>query len=421
MLDYISFTKKFLFFIRKIFIKQHVYVIGFVILLISLTGCNLPTAVEATSTIENTVVSILPTDTPQLPNEALEPTETAAAEIVHVVKPSIGDGKAQTIHDQVSDKTAPEKRAYGGDEFANGRYERPFLTEGMEYLPFIDIVRTEMQRDEEDVWAYVVIELINTPAYAGDKEVSYAVEIDEDLDGRGDMIILAGAPASESWSTDGVQIWRDVNKSIGDKTAVRPDANGGSDGYETLVFDEGAGDDADLAWVRKSDESNKEIEIAFKLNMIPQTDEEIIFLWGAWAFVGDAHLDWFDQNDTFTLAEAGSPLIEDENYPLKQFEAADNTCRGLSGQVPSGDLPGMCPYKPPTTSGGSPSDGCVEINCCPNGPGGCSFEWNQDLCQCVEVVPELYLDEFLMNTLAMISGYFFSLKHIFYNFMILLV
>jgi hypothetical protein len=297
------------------------------------------------------------------------------------MKPTYGDGNAQTIHDQVSDKTAPEKRAYGGDEFVNSRYERPFLTEDMEYLPYIDIVRTDMYRDEEDVWAYVTIEVVNSPSYAGDKVLHYAIEIDETLDGRGNLLIQVENPADAQWTTDGVQIWRDINATIGSTTPVRPDANGGSDGYETLIFDEGAGEDADLAWVRKSDESNVEIEIAFKLEMIPQTDEETIFLWGAWAFAGDPHLERFDHNDYFSPEEAGSPLIEEENYPLNQFEAADNTCRGLSGQTPSGDLPGMCPYKPPTTSGGTPPEGCVEINCCPNGTAGCPFVWDPIKCE----------------------------------------
>jgi hypothetical protein len=231
---------------------------------------------------------------------------------------------------------------------------------------------------------------VNSPSYAGDKEIHYAVEIDENLDGRGDLIILAANPADSQWTTAGVQIWHDINATIGDKTPMHPDSEGGSDGYETLIFDEGKGEDADLAWVRKSDESKRQIEIAFKLEMIPQTDEAYVFLWGAWAFAADPHLDWFDHNDQFTIEEAGSPLIEEDNYPLNQFEAADNTCRALSGDTPSGDLPGMCPYRPPATSGGTPSEGCVEINCCPNGPRGCPYVWDPIKCECYEVVPELY-------------------------------
>ncbi|MBI9051580.1 MAG: hypothetical protein JEZ00_19305 [Anaerolineaceae bacterium] len=353
-------------------------------------GCNLPTALEAMPVVENTVAVVSLTDTPEMPADDPIPTETDVPEITHVMKPTYGDGKAQTIHDQVSDKTAPEKRAYGGDEFANGRYERPFLAENMEYLPYIDIVRTDMYRDEDDVWAYVTIEVVNSPSYAGEKELHYAIELDENLDGRGDMIILVNTPENNKWTTAGVQIWQDINASIGDKTPIRPDVEGSSDGYEMMIFDEGIGEDADLAWVRKSDESNEKIEIAFKLNLVPIEDEAHIFLWGAWAFVGDPHLDWFDHNDSLSLEEAGSPIIEDDNYPLNQFEAADNTCRGLSGAVPSGNLPGMCPYKPPTTSGGTPPEGCVEINCCPNGSSGCPFVWDAVLCECVEVIPELY-------------------------------
>ncbi|MBI9051579.1 MAG: hypothetical protein JEZ00_19300 [Anaerolineaceae bacterium] len=321
----------------------------------------------------------------EMPAEEPKPTETEVPEITHVMKPKYGDGKAQTIHDQMSDKTAPEKRAYGGDEYANGRYERPFLAEDMEYLPFIDILRTDMYRDDDDVWAYVSIEVISAPSLAGDKDLSFGVEIDEDLDGRGDLFILAKNPVDSSWSTDGVQIWRDINGNIGDVEPMKPDAMGAGDGYEVNVFDEGLGNDADMAWVRLSSESDAVVEIAFKLDMIPKTKDAYIFLWGAWTFAGDPHLEWFDHHDTFALAEAGSPLKDNDNYPLKQFEAADNTCRGLSGMEPSGKLPGMCPYTPPQTTHSDPGDSCVPIDCCPSAMLGCSMMWDSALCQCVSI------------------------------------
>ncbi|MBI9051581.1 MAG: hypothetical protein JEZ00_19310 [Anaerolineaceae bacterium] len=367
--------------------KRLITLVILIPMLFGLAGCNLPTVPESMPVVENTVAVILLTDTPEMPTAEMPveepmPTETDVPEITHVMQPKYGDGKAQTIHDQVSDKTASEQRAYGGDEFINGRYERPFLAEEMEYIPAIDIVRTDLYRDEDDVWAYATIEVISLADIADDDEISFAIEIDEDLDGRGDALILAAVPQVDQWTTAGVQIWKDINQSIGNSTPMKPDENGGSDGYEVLIFDEGIGDDADLAWVRKSDASENAIEIAFKLNLISKTEEAFLFLWGAWAFAEDPHLDWFDHHDTLTLEEAGSPVKENDEYPLKEFYAADNTCRGLSGMEPTGSLPGMCPYTPPVTTHET-NKRCTWENCCPSVVAGCTMHYDWDTCECV--------------------------------------
>jgi hypothetical protein len=353
---------------------------------IGCTSCNLPTVPEEMPKIESTEVQIIPTDTvapsatADLPAEEPNPTDTAVPEIVHIINPGFGDGKAQTVHDQESDKTADEKRAYGGDEFNSGRFERPFLAKDMEYIPAVDIIRADLYRDEDTMWAYATIEVINM-AENGGEEIHYGIEIDENLDGRGNTFILVSSPQDTKWTTDGVQVWQDINHSIGSSSPMKPDAGGGADGYETLIFDAGIGEDADLAWVRKSDESENAIEIAFKLNLIPKTEDATLFLWGAWAFAGDPHLDWFDHHDTLTLEEAGSPLKENENYPLMDFEGADNTCRGLSGMDPIGSLPGMCPYTPPPANDQT-TQRCVPRICCTSVASACTLHWNPVTCQC---------------------------------------
>ena len=350
------------------------------------TGCNLPTVPEEMPTVESTQVQLVPTNTaqpsptPEMPAEEPVPEESAIPEIVHVMNPTFGEGKAQTIHDQESDKTAAEKRAYGGDEFVNGRYERPFLAADMAYIAAVDILRADLYRDEDNVWAYATIEVIDMAENAGE-EIHYGLEIDDDLDGRGDTFILVSVPEDTQWTTDGVQIWQDINQSIGSDTPMKPDENGGADGYETLIFDGGIGEDADLAWVRKSDASDNAVEIAFKLSLIPKTEDAILFLWGAWAFAGELHLDWFDHHDTLTLEEAGSPLKENENYPLMDFFGADNTCRGLSGMEPTGSLPGMCPYTPPATNNQT-TQRCEPKVCCTSFATACLLHWNPVTCQC---------------------------------------
>jgi len=355
------------------------------LILLIVSSCNLPT--------KDAPIELLPTQAPievaqpatLVPMEAVPPPlPTAEPEIVHITMPALGTGDAQTIHDQVSRETAPEKRAYGGDEYVNGRYERPFMTEGMEYLPYIDIKQTNLIRDEEDGWLYVNIVVMEPPSKSGGRKVIYGIEVDSDLDGRGDVLILADAPTSSEWTTDGVRIWEDVNANVGDRDPMRPNAPMQEDGFEIQVFDEGRGYDADLAWVRQSSDTANSIEIAFKFDLVDSGEEEFVFLWGAWAFAEDAHPDWFDHHDRFTLEEAGSPLIENEHYPLKAFYAVDNTCRALSGQAPISRLPGMCPVSVPQggDEGDEPPGSCVEIECCP-GDYVCYLYWDPNLCTCV--------------------------------------
>jgi hypothetical protein len=121
--------------------------------------------------------------------------------------------------------------------------------------------------------------------------------------------------------------------------------------------------------------------MAFKLDLVDIGEEYIFFLWGAWAFADEVHPDWFDQHDHFSLAEAGSSLKDNPEYPLKAFAAADNTCRALSGMEPTGQLPGMCPYVPPQTTNNNTSV-CVPINCCTSFALACTRVFNPVTCKC---------------------------------------
>lgn len=369
--------------------KRNLTILGVVILiLLSAAGCNLPTrAVELPTQPPVEVVQpptaapteeVPPTDAPPPP-----PTAEPELEIVHVAIPAQGNEKEQTIHDQVSQETAPQKRAYGGDEYPVGRYERPFTAEEMEYLPFIDIVRTDLIRDETGGWLYADIVVVEPPSKAGERKAIYGIEVDSDLDGRGDVLILADAPESSEWTTDGVQVWQDVNANMGAAKPMQPDAPVQDDGYEVMIFDAGVGDDADLAWVRLSPRETNMIEMAFKLDLVDIGEEYYFFLWGAWTFVDDAHPEWFDHHDRFTLEEAGSPLKDNNAYPVKTFFGADNTCRALSGLAATGNIPGMCPGTVPQASGGDDEGRCPPQNCCPLATAGCNAHWDYATCSCV--------------------------------------
>ena len=129
---------------------------------------------------------------------------------------------------------------------------------------------------------------------------------------------------------------------------MRSDPPPSDDGYEVKIFDSGVGTDPDMAWSRISPKDPRLIELAFKEELLGETD---IFLWGAWSIQGEDQFELFDHHDHFTYEEAGSPMkSETAYYPLKVVHSLDNTCRAASGFAPNGGEPGLCPiYEPPVT------------------------------------------------------------------------
>lgn len=274
-----------------------------------------------------------------------EPTSTveplAAPAVEHQTTPNEPTGKYQTIHDQTSDRYAAENRAYSGDEFNLGRYERSFLQD-MTYLPFIDILKAEMNREDAE-WIFVRIQVMSDPLNNLEDNPLFGVELDVDVNNRGEYLILASPPEGNEWTTDGVRVWFDLNKNIGGTKPVKPDGSGG-DGYEDLFFDQGEGGDPDLAWVRIAPAGPEYMEIAFKRSLLG--GEEVgkeKFIWLPWAIGGFVEQSLFELNDHFTYDEAGSPMREHEAYyPLKALWGVDNTCRGASGFDPQPSNAGVC-------------------------------------------------------------------------------
>lgn len=305
------------------------------------TAAALSTAVEGTQLVfvetegaESETPSPAPeeTATPEpLPSETLEPTAT----IVHLTRP--GDfpgGRESGMTDPDSSATAGEKRASRGENFAGNLYERPFSAENMQYYPDLDITNTTFNRS--GAWVYVEIKLQGTRE--GALQGTYGLELDLNVDGRGDWLILA-SDLQTDWSTDGVRVWQDTNKDVGGSIALQADRQGG-DGYDLLVFDQGRGNDPDAAWARVDPSEANAAQIAFKYALIGNDAE---FLWGAWVDQGVTNPAWYDYNDHFTHEDAGSPISGLSQYPLKALAEVDNTCRWTVGFVPNGSEPGICP------------------------------------------------------------------------------
>ncbi|MBN2047884.1 MAG: hypothetical protein JW750_08590 [Anaerolineaceae bacterium] len=273
----------------------------------------------------------VPTTTPS-PTETPTPTPT----IEHLSFPAEPpSGRESGVTDANSSDTADENRATRGEDFSRNIYERPFTAEEMHYLPDLDIIRTTLNRMGE--WIYIEIEL------AGENEPggllgTYGVELDVDVDGRGDFLILAHDLKSD-WSTSGVRVWTDSNHDVGGSRPLISDAPSLGDGYDELLFDSGIGSDPDTAWARIAPNHPHTAQIALKYDLIQRDDA---FLW--WALTDHLVKDpaKYDYNDHFTHEEAGSPLSHLDQYPLKALAEMDNTCAWSVGFTPDGTEPGLC-------------------------------------------------------------------------------
>jgi hypothetical protein len=312
---------------------------------------DVPTQIAAPATQE-----AIPTETQSAP-----PTEIPAQSKHQVVPVALPTERSSHAGDYDSSTTASKKSSAGGDRFTFGRFERPFNANTMDkYFPHLDIVDTFVYQDDTWIYGQVIIKGSNDSSSPTDK---YAMELDLDLDGKGDWLILTTTPTSKEWSVDGVKAFQDANKSVGDFSPMFTDKDATSgDGFEKLVFDQGTGDDPDTAWSRISRNDPNTIEIAVKRSVLGNPQRYLINTWAGTTLL-DPKL--FDLNDHFTQEQAGAadPGLE-LFYPIKAVYEIDNSCRMAVGFQPTGKEPGLCEvYVPPQPEvaepGATPQKPCI--------------------------------------------------------------
>ncbi|MEI8131767.1 MAG: hypothetical protein WCG34_05000 [Leptolinea sp.] len=341
-----------------------VRILGVSCILITTLACNLPFKVVPNSPEPGKPVTNLPTDispslptqqppTIQLPTETPTPSQTpqpptatfTATAIPHVLKPAdVPPGRISWMWDRDSSTSASQHQPGGGDDYSKNLYERPFSANTQErYYPDIDIQESALSFDT--TWIYVAITVKSPDPQSNTLDGQYGVEIDLNQDGRGDVLITAEQPGTD-WSTDRVKAFKDTNLNVGNKYPIKSDPPQTGDGYETLVFDQGIGQDADIAWARRSTSNASVVWIAFKKALI---NSDMQFMWGAWAERMVKNPVWMDYNDHFTYDEAGSPLPGlPKYYPMKALAELDNTCRWTVGFQGTGQEPGICFIASPT-------------------------------------------------------------------------
>lgn len=342
----------------KKFSLQALCSLAMIIVLIS--GCTPPSESNdlGAEEIAQTLVAVAMTQTamasvPEIETEVPEPQATEVPEepatqeptaiptsINHQIIPTEPGVIRSRISDANSSHTAHTNAASHGDDFNSNLYERPFTENDMVYRPDIDIIRAELSEDSN--FYYVTIYLHDTHP-EGELQAAYAVEIDQDMDGRGDLLIIVDRPTSTSWDIEGVSVWKDSNNDVGGTRILRPDTNYTGDGYDQEIFSINVLDDPDTAWARVSADSQPSVTLAFKRTLLPRD----AFVWGVWAADELLLPSMFDHHDHFTIHEAGSPLSWHTAYPLKALDLIDNTCREAYNFTPTTAIPGLCTTQPP--------------------------------------------------------------------------
>jgi hypothetical protein len=269
--------------------------------------------------------------------DSLQPTETPTPTptISHTTTPG-QPGSSVWIAESSSAAYAAEGRSIA-DAFYKMQLERPFTSQVMEYQGYLDIYRAELSVTAPFVYVTIFLEDIPPAAV----NAHYGIEIDADQDGRGDWLVYGLTPPDSQWTVSGVRVYQDSNNDVGGPVPLEDDgAQTNLDGYDQVLFNQGYDTtDPDMAWIRRDPSNNDRIQLAFKYSVIGSADT---FLWGVWADEGPIEPAWFDYNDHYTTAQAGSPLSNSPDYPLNELASVDNTCRWGYGFIPVGDEPGIC-------------------------------------------------------------------------------
>jgi hypothetical protein len=362
-----------------------------IVLAFILTSCNLPKPNASNSTPNpDTIKSALTTEAPQV-QETSAPAQTAEVSVtesaavtdstVPTENPAASETQTPITHlltpgdpvwnpDQITTDCNTGARLPAGsnqviisgcDYWNREMLERPAESATGTYIPALDIIWSEAGKYEP--WIFLKVNLSNLAQ--APKDLKAGFELDPDLDSRGEFLITTNLPSSTAWSTDGVQVWQDTNQDNGGTTAFHYDQNT-ADGYETLLFDNGKGADADLAWSRISPKNTNIIEFAFKASVLPN---QKVFGW--WPWVGLQPL----TSDKFELVDRAE---ETTTWNV------DNSCSWIFGTKPKPEqLVNLCAVVLPT-----PTPAPTQPPA-PNVPSGCNvtfcrlgFYFDASSCSC---------------------------------------
>jgi len=236
----------------------------------------------------------------------------------------------------------------GCDSWRINRYERPFNAgEQDRYYPDVDILGAALGRSQH--WYYVRLEIYDVDQDTGRLDGMFGLEMDLDLDGRGDVLITAEILESNEniseWSSSGVQAWKDSDNDVGNEMPMKPDPAYDTDGYDAASLDPLA--PSGEVWVRATLSKPSFVEIAFKPEVI---DDDQDFKWWVWVDEGVSDPSGYDYHDSYARNEAGDVYTWELFFPAREVYSIDNTCAEFWGVDPPPDDPTLCINRvPPLT------------------------------------------------------------------------
>jgi len=353
----------------------------FIIVPFVLSGCNLPFKIVPNTPATSVPTALPPTEPPVAATEPMTAVTTAAPAETEPPAAVTSAPQATTAPAQITHTSVPTDSYYvaaqvavdcntgarlaagstqvvvSGCDYWNREFlERPADGPDGNYIPALDILWS--QTGKSTPWIFLrikVTSLVDEPA-----GYQAGFELDDNLDSRGDFLLLASEPKSTQWSTDGVQVWQDSNGDVGGSKPFAFDQNQ-SNGYDTQLFDSGVGQDPDLAWVRISPKDPTIIEFALKATVLPNPH---VFGWWAWTGIGK-------------LNPAGFEVV-DRSQDDQTWDV-DNSCSWIFGETPKeGQLANLCTILEPTATPAPTSvSGSCPVQTCPF----LSF-WDSSTCSC---------------------------------------
>jgi hypothetical protein len=304
------------------------------------------------------------------------PAAPTATSITHVNVPG-NPGSPDVKKDDINtSNTASDKTALG-DSYRLDNFERPFTQTVMDYSPEVDLLQVTLAKDPD----FYIFNLMLVGSNTGKSFPSahYAIEMDTNLDGRGDVLLWAKGNGKSDWTIDDVMVLQDSNGDVGGSRQVLPDSNPGN-GYDKVLFSADHLTDPDAAWQRMISTSN--IQLAIKTSLVGSPR----FFFKAWADNGVADPAKFDYNDSYSEQQAGSPVKTSSLYPVGQIFLVDSTCWIAFNYQPKGTELGGCYQLQPTTVPPTPAPTKVRCSC--GSPVGltqsccktCGYKWSGSRC-----------------------------------------
>ena len=294
---------------------------------LSMQACNLP------SNNNSQEPTIAPTQAP-----IATAVETPQEE--KLVKPSSGIDTVARGHDNEESTSFAQKSIKDGELYDKNRFERPFTAKDMTYIPDVDIKDFNMLKDSNFYYAQIILTGLNPQK--DNVTGYYGVEMDLNLDGRSDFLIITKSPLTSDWSREGVAAYLDSNGDVGGARPTHADSSYTGDGFDAALYDSGRGPEPDMAWARAVTGPDKAIvEIAFKPSLLQNYQNYKNFLFDVMASSTPLDPAKMYYSDSMSQTAAGSP-IKGDYYPLKGLSAFDNTCRIPVGFEATGSEPLGC-------------------------------------------------------------------------------